>query len=293
MDVVEGLGRGSIGPGLAESLTRPGANRLRTFAAIRSWVIATLGATFILTWPAHAGSGADPLAEEYVVVLHGLARSDRSMQPLAERIAAAGYRVFNVGYPSRDLGPGALVDVLGEALRQCCADAGRIDFVTHSLGGILVRAYAARSGDRRIGRVVMLSPPNRGSELVDRLGDTWLFEILMGPTAVQMGTGPDSLPNRLPPPTFELGVIAATGTINPAGSMVIPGEDDGIVSLCSMWIDGARDIVAVPDSHAFVMRSPEVARQTLRFLTDGRFDHAGGEDVRALVEACAAPAGAR
>ncbi len=225
-------------------------------------------------------------SDQYVVVLHGLARSDRSMAALAERIATAGYPVFNFNYPSRDLAPGDLVKALGDALRQCCAKAERIHFVTHSLGGIVVRAYLAETEESRLGRVVMLSPPNRGSELVDLLGDTWLFRHLMGPTAVQMGTDPDSLPNRLPPPGFQLGVIAATGTINPAGSALIPGEDDGIVSLCSMWTDGVSDIVTVPDSHTFVMRSPEAARQTLRFLSDGHFDHGQIDNVSALLDTC-------
>ena len=235
---------------------------------------------------ARATAGEEILApgQDYVVVLHGLARSDHSMEPLAERIAAAGYRVFNLNYPSRQLSPGDLVNALDQALAECCAEAGRIDFVTHSLGGILVRAYLAESPDTRVGRVVMLSPPNQGSELVDLLGDTWIFRTIMGPTAVQMGTGPDSLPNRLPPPEFELGVIAATGTINPPGSAVIPGEDDGIVSLCSMWIEGVSDMITVPDSHAFVMRSPEVARQTVQFLREGHFDH--GVDVQVLIQGC-------
>jgi len=215
---------------------------------------------------------------EYVVVMHGLGRTHRAMRPLAERIAQQGYRVFNVAYPSRNLAPAQLIEVVERAVADCCADARRLHFVTHSLGGILVRAHLAVNPDPRVGRVVMLSPPNQGTELVDTLGGNWLFEAVMGPTAKELGTGPDSLPNRLPPPDVEVGIVAATGSINPLGSLLIPGEDDGIVALCRMWLEGA-EMIAVEDSHAMMMRSPEVARQVLLFISEGHFDHTTAESV--------------
>ena len=208
------------------------------------------------------------------------------MEPLAERIASAGYRVFNVNYPSRDLTPDELVSALKEVVRACCAEASQIHFVTHSLGGILVRGYASQHPDPRISRVVMLSPPNRGSELVDRFGDSWLFRAVMGPTARQLGTAGGSFPNRLPPPGFELGVIAATGSINPVGSALIPGEDDGIVALCNMWIDGLTDMVTVASSHALVMRSSEVADLVLGFLSNGNFGDEPENRIDTIAAAC-------
>lgn len=229
----------------------------------------------------HAPSQAD-----YVVLLHGMARTERSMAPMAERIAVEGYRVFNVGYPGRKLAPDDLVAVLRSSLEECCAEAERLHFVTHSLGGILVRAHLAGAPDPRVGRVVMMSPPNQGTDLVDLLGETWLFETLMGPTAMQMGTGPDSLPSRLPPADFELGIIAATGSIIPFGSMLIPGEDDGIVPLCRMWLDGAADTLIVPNSHSLMMHSEDVADQVVAFLANGRFEHAEGSPPPELPRDC-------
>lgn len=252
------------------------------------WSACLPAAVAITIFAAQPVMGQSPSSVEpaHVVVLHGLARTDRSMEPLAERIASAGYRVFNVNYPSRDLTPDELVSALGEAVEGCCAEASRIHFVTHSLGGILVRAYLARQPDPRVSRVVMLSPPNRGSELVDRFGDSWLFEAVMGPTATQLGTGADSFPNRLPPPAFELGVIAATGSINPIGSALIPGEDDGIVAMCSMWIEGVTDLVTVANSHALVMRAPEVADYVLGFLKNGYFGEEPGDRIDRVAAAC-------
>ena len=131
-------------------------------------------------------------------------------------------------------------------------------------------------GERRpenLGRVVMLAPPNRGSELVDLLGGSELFEWIYGPTATQLGTDPESLPNRLPPPDYALGVIAGSGSVNPAGSLLIEGESDGTVAVEHTKVEGMRDFLVVPHSHTFIMRGEDVAEQVIAFLRTGRFRH--------------------
>lgn len=236
------------------------------------WVLmGPAGCTYADARPATAPEGA-----EAVVLLHGLGRRAGSMERLAERLQSAGFSVHNVSYPSRKGDPETLLAAVAAKIEACCADAGRLHFVGHSLGGILARAHIARTRPRQLGRVVLLSPPNQGSEIIDALGDAWLFEVIMGPTARTLGTAEDSLPNRLPPPDYELGVIAATASINPLGSWLIPGDDDGMVSICRMRIEGMADFVTVDRTHAFVMRGPEVAEQVAVFLRTGRFDHRSG-----------------
>jgi triacylglycerol lipase len=208
---------------------------------------------------------------EDVVLLHGLGRSARVMRPLARELTAAGYRVHSLDYPSTRATPEALVEVLHGEISSCCAWSGRVSFVTHSLGGVLVRAYLAQHPMPQLGRVVMLAPPNHGSEYVDVAGHWRLFAGLLGPTAVQLGTAPTSLPNRLPGADFEVGVIAGTGNVNPLGAMLIDGVSDGTVSVASTRLAGMRDFIVLPVSHTFIMRNPEVARQTIEFLRAGHF----------------------
>jgi hypothetical protein len=208
---------------------------------------------------------------EVVILLHGLARTDRSMQPLAIRLSAAGFVVRNLRYPSTDLPPEGLVANLHAQISGCCGDIERLHFVTHSLGGILVRAYLAAHPSPSVGRVVMLAPPNHGSELADLLADSTLFEAALGPTATQLGTASDSLPNRLPPASFEVGVIAGTRSINPVSSIVVPGESDGTVSVESTRLTGMSDFIEVPASHTFIMQSDTVAQHVIDFLRNGRF----------------------
>jgi pimeloyl-ACP methyl ester carboxylesterase len=210
---------------------------------------------------------------ETVVLLHGLGRSSFSMQSLAAKLEAAGYLTHNIDYPSTNLEADELGGMLGERLDACCRDAARLHFVTHSMGGIVVRAYLAEHRPENLGRVVMLAPPNRGSEWVDFLGDVAVFRWVMGPTAAQLGTDDASLPNRLPKPDYPLGIIAGTGVVNPVGAGIIPGDDDGTVSVERTRLDGMTDFVTVDASHSFIMYSDDVAREVIAFLTTGQFDH--------------------
>jgi len=236
---------------------------------------------FVLATPTIACAG-DPPEErppsETVILLHGLGRSSGSMKPLAADLEDRGFRVVNFGYPSTEEPPESLVARLDDEIESCCLASPKLHFVGHSLGGILVRAYLAETRPSNLGRLVMLGPPNKGSELIDEFGDSALFEWAMGPTALLLGTSADSLPNSLPAPTIEVGIIAGTGTVNPIGSVILPDEDDGMVSLERTKLEGMADFLVVPDSHALIMRSREVARQVALFLRTGHFDHSEPRD---------------
>jgi pimeloyl-ACP methyl ester carboxylesterase len=214
-----------------------------------------------------------PTHPEHVVLLHGLARTRRCMETMGRHLAAAGFRVHNLGYPSRRARIEDLAArVLPPAIRACRREAaGRIHFVTHSMGGLLVRWYLGRQPVLEAGRVVMLSPPNRGSEVVDLLRPRRWFQALMGPAAGQMGTAGDGLARRLGPVGFELGVITGDRALDPIGALIIPGADDGRVAVERARVEGMADFRVIHATHAFIMRHPEAIRLTIRFLRTGRF----------------------
>lgn len=212
-------------------------------------------------------------SKDCVVLLHGLNRSWRAMEPLAEALQQAGFSTVNVDYPSQlgtieELAPIA-VNMGAEACRQ--AGAETIHFVTHSMGGILLRFEHEKEPIAEIGRVVMLGPPNQGSELIDQTREWPGIDTVNGPAGAQLGTGPDSIPSRLGPVTFPLGVIAGTATINVLASAMLPDEDDGKVTVERTQVAGMTDFLIVDDSHRYMLRSRESLENTVAFLRTGRF----------------------
>lgn len=217
-------------------------------------------------------------ADETVVLLHGLGRESSSMWLLAHRLRQAGYSVHPFDYPSREESINELVSHLHEDLAKCCVgDASRLHFVTHSLGGILTRAYIATHRPANLGRVVMLSPPNQGSKLADLAVANRFLRWAAGPTVSELGTDRSSLPNRLGPADFELGIIAGSRSMNPIGSWMLDGPDDGAVAVESMRLEGMSAFLVVPRTHTFIMNSAVVTREIVHFLEHGRFSQPTGE----------------
>ena len=213
-------------------------------------------------------------AQEEVILLHGLCRTSRSMVKMERVLAEAGYKVRNADYPSRTASVQKLADdAIGKAVDDCQRDgAAKIDFVTHSLGGILVRSYLARHTIPLLGRVVMLAPPNQGSEVVDKLGWLFLFKWINGPAGNELGTDKNSTPNKLGPADFPVGIIAGDRSINWINSLLIPGRDDGKVSIKRTKLVGMSDHVVIHATHPFIMRNREAIRQTIQFLRTGKFN---------------------
>ncbi len=212
-------------------------------------------------------------ASDCVILLHGLARTEASMKKMAAALSGAGYQVVNVDYPSRahTVERLAMAYVPG-AVATCSKAQGKTHFVTHSMGGILVRYYLAHRQIEQLGKVVMLSPPNRGSEVVDKLRDWPGFSAFNGPAGQELGTDRNSVPNRLGSVDYPVGIITGNVSINPILSWLIPGADDGKVSTERAKLEGMTDFLVVPHSHPLTMNSDEVIRQTVFFLRDGRFN---------------------
>ena len=218
-------------------------------------------------------------SNECVILLHGLVRSNSSMEKIEEKLLSEGYKVVNHDYPSRDFTIAELATIeIPKAIGVChIFQPEKIHFVTHSLGGILIRYYLEHNEVDDLGRVVMLSPPNQGSEAVDELANMPGFNTLNGPAGGELGTDGNSVPVNLGVADFEVGIITGNESVNLILSQLIPGEDDGKVSVENAKLEGMTDFLVMPHSHTFIMKSDDVIDQILYFLQNGLFDHSKDE----------------
>lgn len=211
---------------------------------------------------------------ECVIVIHGMGRTKNSMRRLEKSLVKDNYIVWNESYPSRSESIEKLsIEHIEKGLAFCKEiQAGKIHFVTHSLGGIMVRYYLQDHKIDNLGKVVMLSPPNNGSEVADFLKDIYVYKLAMGPAGQQLGTDSNSLPGSMKAIDASVGIITGNKTLDPWFSPLIPGEDDGKVSVESAKLQEMSDFLVVGSSHAFIMRNDAVIDQIKYFLKNGMFE---------------------
>ena len=202
------------------------------------------------------------------------------MARMASSLRRAGYHVVNPSYDSRHVPLEQLASTwLPSLLRAHALDTpttasdGRVHFVTHSMGGIVLRAYLRDHTLPRLGRVVMLAPPNHGSEIADHLRDNFVFRFFTGVNGLRLGTDAASFPQQLGPTTADLGIIAGRRSLNPLFSSWIAGPDDSKVSVASARLEGMRDFIVLPISHTWLQWRGPVITQVKAFLLTGHFQH--------------------
>lgn len=208
-----------------------------------------------------------------VILLHGLARSASSMNSLERALTKKDFFVINQSYPSREYSIELLADIAIKPALNKCPTEQSINFVTHSLGGILVRQYLSTHQIKNLARIVMLGPPNKGSEVVDKLRQIPGFHLINGDAGMQLGTTQASIPNALGPANFDLGIIAGTRSVNWILSSLIPNTDDGKVSIDNTKLEGMNDHITLPVTHPFMMKNNKVITQIIHYLDKGYFMH--------------------
>lgn len=219
-----------------------------------------------MTSPPDPGAGG-------VVLLHGIARTARSLRKLEDGLRQSGFATLNLDYASRRKPLELLAEDIDPAIAGFAEHQdGPIHFVAHSMGGLLARLYIANHRPARLGRLVMLGTPNRGSEVADLLRRLSLYRRIYGPAGLQLTTDQPAALASLPPPDYAVGVIAGCRTLDPiASTFVLPRPNDGRVSLESSKLANMADHTIVKASHTALPGHPTAIDQTVAFLRDGRF----------------------
>jgi pimeloyl-ACP methyl ester carboxylesterase len=204
-----------------------------------------------------------------VILLHGLWRSRWSMAWPLYRLRAAGFHAVAITYPSRR----QPIEELSRYVAAKLPDpaGGRVHFVTHSLGGLVVRHLIRTSRPQWLGRVVMMAPPNQGSRLARQLAQSRVMRALAGPIGPLLASSPDEIALALGPVDFELGVIAGDVPRSVLAGW-LAGPSDGRLLIPETQVEGMTDFVAVRRCHALLMNDARAIRQTVHFLRHGRFE---------------------
>lgn len=203
-----------------------------------------------------------------VILVHGIIRSSKSLAKMRKRLQKEGYTVVGFDYPSTRIGIPQAAEYLQNVI-ESLEGIDQIDFVVHSMGGLIVRQLAGQKKDKRFHRMVMLGVPNHGAELADKLKRVGLYKLLYGPAGQQLSTDKNGLIAKLPTPSFEFAVIAGgKGTLK-GYNPIIPGDDDGTVGVASTRLPGAADFMTVRALHSFMMANDDAVDATVRFLKDG------------------------
>ena len=219
-----------------------------------------------------AASEKQGWVQERVILIHGLGRTTHSMGLLSRRLEDAGYEVVRIGYHSLSDDPETIIKDVSQQINTCClAYPGVTHFVGHSLGGLIIRAYLAQNHPNNLGRVVLLGSPSGGTEVVDNLRSYAWFRLL-GPTTLSLGSDLHHYPDRRQAPDYSLGIIAGhSNLISIMNEPLLPGDDDGLVPVLSTKVDGMKDFIVVPATHAGLRTSRYVASQVVHFLQTERF----------------------
>lgn len=198
------------------------------------------------------------MTKDYIVLVHGLASISLSMIRLAKKFKQLGYEIVLVDYPSTKHPIEKLADVhLHDELTKHCADPHKkIHFITHSMGGIIVRHYLAHHSLPNLGRVVMLAPPNRGSNVSDLVKNSDLINRLLGPALKQLGRKNNDFLEKLPPPEYEVGIIVGKYDVK------VPPEQAKLDS---------ASFLETKNNHTTIIFSNTVAEAAQKFIETGTF----------------------
>ena len=219
----------------------------------------------------------EPYSGEVVVILHGLMRSRRPLVPMAKHLEkSTSFTPILFEYGSSRKPVASHSAALKSVLEGLGPKVDRIHFVGHSLGNLVVRGML-HSLDKehplhkKMGRMVMLGPPNQGSRMARLLKNSAMFSIVAGVSGAQLSTGWEKLEPELATPSFEFGIIAGGQNNSRFSNFMLKGPDDFTVSTEETKLVGASDFLVRPLVHSSMMKKTEVLKATESFLENGYF----------------------
>lgn len=230
------------------------------------------------TLPGNAKAAQERPEQDMVVILHGLGNTRWNMYGIDLAMKKSGYDTLNITCPSLKKDIPELAAFVRDRLEKekIWNRPGHVHFVTHSMGGLIARRYLEEYRNeiplRKMGRVVMIAPPNGGSEIADFLKNFPPYKWVFGPSGQQLGTRERQADHGAP--WYDTGIVAGTkGWIYPIASLIMPDGNDGRVAVESTKMNGMKDFIALPATHSFIVWKPTTHEMIVNFLKNGEFRH--------------------
>lgn len=215
------------------------------------------------------------MANELVILLHGLARSSHSMDKIQERLEDEGYATLNISYPSLKYSIKDQVEInIWPQIEANIAKGNysKVHFVGYSLGGLISRYIVENYSIANLGNIVQIASPNQGSDLAFALKNGHWYKKLFGPAGQDLAKGSPFIASLNKKVDYSLGVIAGTMTLNPITSIfMLDGKDDGTVTLKSTEIAGMKEHIKIHSSHTLILRHEQTIENVVSFLKSGNF----------------------
>lgn len=211
--------------------------------------------------------------KQLVILLHGMGRTRLSMRSLEKYFKNRDYQVLNESYDSRT----KPIEVIAEEhISQLLGsvnidDFAAVHFVTHSLGGIMLRYYLSHHSIDKLGRIVMIAPPNQGSEVAEKYRDKLWYKLATGKPGQQLYIHNNSLLKELKPVPADVGIMIGTRSSDPWFNHVFESDHDGKVSVESARLPEMKDFITVNHGHTFIMNNKKIQQNIEHFLQHGVF----------------------
>ncbi len=212
-------------------------------------------------------------ATQLIFLIHGINSSPKDFKKMETAFKSYDYKVINFGYHSKVYTVNQIADNFLKRKIASVSQNDTINFITHSLGAIVLRAYLRDNKPKNIGKIVMIAPPNQGSEVANFFKDFFLYKIFYHKSGASLsynGIKKLALPNC---DNYFCGIIAGTHTQLPFFSIFIKGEDDGKISVERTKLKGMKDFITLPYPHDTILKKQETIIQCKEFIKNGKFKH--------------------
>lgn len=215
-----------------------------------------------------------------IIMLHGLFDSKNIFKPLWREAIKNGFMAAAINYPSSQKHLDSHVRQLDFFLNNL-VDVQEVSFVTKGVGGLILRSLLNMQNREwqkklKIGRIVQICPPNKGSRLFGKLSKYKAANMILGPMLSDAKPAKAAyIPNF--PAGYDIGIIDCDSLLKKAFRLFNGNNQNAYFGEKEAYLDNAKEIISIDNWHPNPLKNPEIVNKTVRFLKNGSFEYFVGK----------------